>query len=198
MRDSGSESPRRNWPTCWKLTPAAPKPTSQGLPLRPSPKQNVAGSKLKGGTGEREMNPLESDEQHFRIITALAAMLAGCIVIGILTVALPAPQQMTGEIYVSALLLDRGSGIYPLTIQNLMWLMFFFGLGELWIRFRRADRELDQLLQGILPDDDTTMFRGKDLVPIYRSIMKAKRAPLLPPPATDSADRAAVSDQPFH
>lgn len=122
------------------------------------------------------MNPLESDEQHFRIITALAAMLVGCVVIGVLSVALPVPQQMTGEIYVSALLLDRGSGLYPLTIQNLMWLMFFFGLGELWIRFRRADRELDQLQQGILPDDDTTMFRGKDLVPIYRSIMKARRA----------------------
>ncbi len=122
------------------------------------------------------MNALEHDEQHFRIITALGAMLVGSAVIGILSLALSPPQPASGEIRLSALLLDRGSGLYPLTIQNLMWLMFSFGLGELWIRFRRANRELDQLERGILAEDDTTMFRAKDLIPVYRSIVKAKRA----------------------
>ena len=122
------------------------------------------------------MNPLEHDEEHFRIITALGGMLAGCAVIGLLSLVLPVPQETSGEIHVSALLLDRGSGIYPLTIQNLMWLMFFFGLGELWIRFGRANNELYQLQEGILPDDDITMFRPKDLIPIYRGVMKTRRA----------------------
>lgn len=121
------------------------------------------------------MNPLESEEHHFRIITALVALLGGCIWIGTLTLALPVPVPGTGETYLSALLLDRSSSTYPLTIQNSMWLMFFFGLGELWIRFHRAKNEVKQLGAEILSDDEAVMFRAKDLVPVYRSVTKSKR-----------------------
>ena len=122
------------------------------------------------------MNELESEEQHHRIIAGLAALLAAGVWIATLTLALAVPVPGSGEVYVSALLLDRGSGAYPLTIQNAMWLMFFFGLGELWLRFRRANEEMAQFGAGILPDDETTMFRAKDLVPVYRKAMNPKRA----------------------
>ena len=122
------------------------------------------------------MNPLEGDEQQYRVIVALAAVLAGCAFIGLLTFTLPWPEAGSGEIQASALLLDRASEIYPLTIQNAMWLMFFFGLGELWIRFHRATGEAEQFDKGLLPEDDSTMLRAKDLVPFYRNIMKVKQA----------------------
>ena len=40
------------------------------------------------------MNPLEGDEQQYRVIVALAAVLAGCAVIGVLTFALPWPEAV--------------------------------------------------------------------------------------------------------
>ena len=122
------------------------------------------------------MNPIETEEQHYRIITALFAVVAACIWIAALTLALPVPVTGSGEIYVSALLLDRGGSTYPLTIQNTMWLMFFFGLGELWVRFHRAKEESEQFGADILPDDETAMFRAKDLVPVYRRVTRSKRA----------------------
>lgn len=122
------------------------------------------------------MNPLESEEHYYRIVTALVAVLAGCIWIGTLTLALPLPDPGSGQIYVSAILLDRGNSIFPLTIQNSMWLMFFFGLGELWVRFHRANEESAQFGTTILPEDETAMFRAKDLVPIYRHVTRSKRA----------------------
>ena len=122
------------------------------------------------------MNRLEDGERSYRAITVLAALIVGCIVIGLLTLALPTPRVGTGDVYMSAVLLDRDSGIYPLTIQNVMWLMFFFGLGELWVRFNRATDETAQFGKSLLPEDDSTLLRAKDLVPMYKSIVRAKQS----------------------
>ena len=122
------------------------------------------------------MNRLEGDEQQYRITVALVAVLSGCGVIGFLTLVLPQPEIGSGHIHLSALLLDRASETYPLTIQNIMWIMFFFGLGELWIRFHRANAEAEQVEKGLLPEDDSTMLRPKDLRPIYRNVMQVKQA----------------------
>lgn len=125
-------------------------------------------------TASIAMNSLEINEQNQRVTTVLGSLVAGCALIGALTFALPAPASDAGRIYLSALLLDRGSSIYPLTIQNVMWLMFCFGLGELWVRFRRANAELEQLAKGILMEDQGTMYRAKDLIPVYRRVMRVK------------------------
>ncbi len=63
------------------------------------------------------------------------------------------------------LLLDRNSTVfdYPFTIQNLMWLIFFGALGETAIRHYRAGTESDQIGKRLLPEDDETMLRLKDL-----------------------------------
>lgn len=122
------------------------------------------------------MNPLEESEQQYRVVTALAALPAGCATIGLLTLALPMPEADAGGFSAAALLLDRGSGSYPLTIQNAMWLLFFFGLGELWVRSHRARRETEQFRKGLLPEDDSSMLRAKDLAPIYSSAVRSGRA----------------------
>ena len=89
------------------------------------------------------------------------------IVIAILSVSLPFEP---GEISAGSILLDLGSGLYPFTIQNVMWVLFFIGLGELIVRFERGRRELQQLQRGLLPEDERTMLRAQDLVSIYEQV----------------------------
>ena len=65
----------------------------------------------------------------------------------------------------AAFLLDRNSTVfdYPFTIQNLMWLIFFGALGEVGVRHQRARVEVLQLEENLLPEDDGTMLRLRDL-----------------------------------
>lgn len=122
------------------------------------------------------MNQLEADEQKYRVIIALVAIFVTIIFIGLFTVLLPAAETQSGEIRVGDVLFDRSSGIFPATLQNVMWLMFFLGLGEIWVRFTRSKRETEQLRMNILPEDDDAMLRAKDLVPIFRAINERKRS----------------------
>ena len=57
---------------------------------------------------------------------------------------------------VGAFLLDRHTENfpYPFTIQNVMWLMFSVGCGELWVRFSQSNLELEQASRKCLPEDD--------------------------------------------
>lgn len=119
------------------------------------------------------MNLVEDNERQYRLAAALAALPAGCAAVGLLTLALPMPEAQTGGFSAAALLLDRGNSAYPLTIQNAMWLLFFFGLGELGVRLRRARREEDQFGKGLLPEDESSMLRAKDLAPIYRGAVRS-------------------------
>ncbi len=59
---------------------------------------------------------------------------------------------------------------YPLTIQNFEHLLFFIGLGELFLRWRVAERELGFLKMGLLPEDDHTVLQAQDLSPIRRKV----------------------------
>ena len=132
-----------------------------------------------------KLNSLEDDERHYRVILALVAILAGCILIGALSFLLPEPPEDieagAGKIYFSAILLGMGGRagtLYPLTVQNIMWLMFCFALGELWVRFHRSNREIQQLTTNPLPaqDDSILLRQGKDLIPIYQWTTKDRRA----------------------
>jgi biopolymer transport protein ExbB/TolQ len=59
---------------------------------------------------------------------------------------------------------------YPFSIQNLMHLMFFVGLAELFIRWKTAAFEMKFLDQGYLPEDDESVLQVKDLGPIRRRV----------------------------
>jgi len=71
-------------------------------------------------------------------------------------------------------LLDRQTelGAYPFTIQNLMWIVFFIGLGELFLRYRDVSGESRQIQARLLPEDDSTMLRREDLKPVYKAIQE--------------------------
>ena len=59
---------------------------------------------------------------------------------------------------------------YPFTIQNFMHVLFFVGLGELFVRWRIAVREKNFLKQRYLPEDVETLLMAKDLGPIRRRV----------------------------
>lgn len=59
---------------------------------------------------------------------------------------------------------------YPFSIQNLMWVIFFVGLGELFVRYAGAVSEMQQIARQYLPEDERTMLRASDLGPIYKMV----------------------------
>ena len=122
------------------------------------------------------MSTLELQETTRRTVRVLAALLAGAGLIAVLSALLPVREAGSDRIFLSTVLLDRGSDIYPLTIQNVMWLTFFVGIAELWSRFTRVRAEVKQFKIGLLPEDTATILRSKDLIPIYRTVTKDRRA----------------------
>lgn len=59
---------------------------------------------------------------------------------------------------------------YPLTIQNLTYLIFAVGLGDLYVRWRTASSELEFLKMKLLPESDTAILQLKDLGPIRQKV----------------------------
>jgi biopolymer transport protein ExbB/TolQ len=68
---------------------------------------------------------------------------------------------------VAVILIDRERSTYPLTVQNLMWLVFAFGIGELIVRARDAAAERAELHRRYLPEDETTLLQAIELRRIY-------------------------------
>ncbi len=67
----------------------------------------------------------------------------------------------------AAILIDRERSTYPATVQNLMWLVFALGAGELVVRLRDARAERAQLRLGYLPEDETTILQAPELRSLY-------------------------------
>lgn len=81
--------------------------------------------------------------------------------------------SLTGGSYVASFLFDMAASEqahYPFTIQNLMWLMFFLGLGELTFRHNQARGFEHELAQKLLPEQDEVVLQSSDLGSIYRTV----------------------------
>lgn len=78
-----------------------------------------------------------------RVVAFVGALLSGIVWIAALSLILPAGMDSLA----ADLLLDRNTDSfpYPFTIQNLMWLVFFIGAGELAVRLAAGNGELAQL-----------------------------------------------------
>jgi len=102
-----------------------------------------------------------------RIITLIVSLLTAIVVIALLTKLLPPTA--------AAILLDIKRSTFPFTVQNIIWLAFFVGLGELSIRWRAGRLEASQIDRGYLPEDEETVLRpGEDLTPIYQKVRASK------------------------
>ena len=93
-----------------------------------------------------------------------ASLVAGIVVVALLSLALKGRSAV--------LLLDHPSAhfLYPFTIQNMMHLVFFIGLGELFVRWRVGSREEAFLHVKYLPEDDQTVLTTNDLGPIRKRV----------------------------
>ena len=95
------------------------------------------------------------------------SLLGGIVSIAIMSLIFAHPDSAAG-----AFLLDRHTENfpYPFTIQNVMWLMFWVGCGELWVRFNQAKLEMEQMAKRYLPEDDEVMLRARDLGSFYQKV----------------------------
>ena len=108
---------------------------------------------------------------HTRAVAWVGSFVGGLVWVGLLSVVLPAgADSSSGVAYAADLLVDRNAAIYPFTVQNVMWLVFFVAAGELVVRYLAGGDEADQLRLGLLPEDEETVLRQQDIGPIYRRV----------------------------
>lgn len=98
-----------------------------------------------------------------RLIMAGGSLVLALLFIAILSMTLEGSGLGT-------ILLDRKSASYPFTIQNTMWIMFFFGLGELITRLLSGIEQQGQMKKKFLPEDESTLLQGNDLGPIIKKL----------------------------
>ena len=118
-----------------------------------------------------------------RVATLLASLLAGGAFVALGTLVFGGSgNAMLAELHEVLFGGDGGRAAgdgkpalpvpYPFTIQNLMWLMFFVGCGEIWSRLRQTGREQAPMSDRLLPDDPELMLRASDLGPIYQRVQQ--------------------------
>ncbi|HUY27146.1 MAG TPA: MotA/TolQ/ExbB proton channel family protein [Candidatus Binataceae bacterium] len=93
----------------------------------------------------------------------------GIAVVWIIALTVIFPKNSTG----AEILIDHSRFShfpYPFTIQNLEHLIFFVGLGELFVRWRVATREHGFIAMRLLPEDQQTVLQPADLAPIRRRV----------------------------
>lgn len=68
------------------------------------------------------------------------------------------------------IIFDYGGDTYPFSIQNIMWIVFFIGFGELWYRVQLTSALGDELGNKLLPEDDHAVLTPKDLGEYFRKV----------------------------
>ena len=92
------------------------------------------------------------------------AYLATALTLGILAIALMSAYLPDD---IAVILLDVKSTTFPITVQTVMWIVFFGGLGELTVRLKDAAAEKAELSVGYLPEDERTILQSPDLRDLY-------------------------------
>jgi biopolymer transport protein ExbB/TolQ len=102
-----------------------------------------------------------------RQITIVISILTAIMVIAFLAKVLP--------VSAAAIMLDINRASWPFTVQNVLWIAFFIGLGELVLRWQAGRLEESQFERNYLPLDDETVLRpGDDITPIYQKVRSSK------------------------
>jgi len=102
-----------------------------------------------------------------RLVVLVVSLLTAILVIALMARVLPPTA--------AAIMLDLKRETWPFTIQNVLWLAFFAGLGELVVRWHHLRLEESQILRSYLPEDEETVLRpGADVTPIYQKVRSSK------------------------
>ena len=136
----------------------------------------------------------QSDEATPRLLVLCFSIVAGIAFVALLSFELPADSWW------ASVLTDRSSLklVYPFTIHNVMWILFFIGLGELLIRLLNASHDMSQVSRQMLPEDDETMLRAQDVAPICCEGQADNAPPRGIPAEADCARDLAVPVEPVH
>lgn len=106
-------------------------------------------------------------EAKLRMVTLAVSLAAAVLLIALLARTLPETA--------ASILLDINRSTWPFTVQNVLWLAFFAGLGEVFIRWRAGLIEENQFDREYLPVDDETVLRpGDDMTPIYQKVRSSR------------------------
>lgn len=135
-------------------------PVHQNPPAQPIEQRTPTGSPSHTAAQQLWAIP---DRRTVMLISVGAAMLF----IVILTVIFPKDSHG------AEILIDHSKYShfpYPFTIQNLEHILFFVGLGELFVRWRIASREHEFAAMHLLPEDQETVLTQTDLGPIRRRV----------------------------
>ena len=98
-----------------------------------------------------------------RATTAIISAAVGIFLIILLFLILPED--------LAQVMLDSSRETWPFTVQNVMWIVFTVGMGELFMRYRGAQEEERQIREAYLPEDDASLLRpGEDLNGIYQAV----------------------------
>lgn len=103
-----------------------------------------------------------------RVLVAAVFLGIGLASVIVMSVTLPD--------YLARVLLDKGGATYPYSVQNIMWLIFCVGLGELLLRCLEARAERKELNHQYLPEDETTVLIKQALPKIYKKVSLARGA----------------------
>ncbi len=122
----------------------------------------------------------EPEQPRFRRVFSHPVILVACLVAAVALIRL---FELVLPYTAADILLDRYRSTYPFTVQNVMWLVFALGIGELIVRARDAAAERAQLGLGYLPEDETTILQAPELRRIYAAARDATR------PGSPSRDR---------
>jgi len=103
-----------------------------------------------------------NNELQRRLFFGGLAIFASAALIVLLNV-IPMPYEL------AKCLVDKdGANVNYFAIQNIMWVMFFVGLSELFVRRASATFEAEALALKLLPEDEQTILNSADLVYYYK------------------------------
>ena len=121
-----------------------------------------------------------------RILIRVASIVAGLLTVVFFNIV---PLHFVG-IDISVIVVDWRTTVnadhsvtrenHWVSVQAFMWLAFFIGLGELWIRRCAVRSEAWLLKIGMLPEDERTMLTSEKLGPIYISARTTAPEAMLP------------------
>jgi len=100
-----------------------------------------------------------------RLILAIIMLIIGVIVI-MLIVNVPLSPE------IKKLLINYEEDYNPLNIQNIMWIFFFIGVGELLYRLVTGFSYKKGLEQSYLPEDEISLLTSNDTRDLYKKINK--------------------------
>lgn len=124
------------------------------------------------GTAHDQGAAVATDRPHLRRVFGHPVILITCLLGAVVLVwlfDLFLPDEA------AAILIDRGRPTFPLTVQNVMWLVFGLGIGELIVRARDAMAERAELRRRYLPEDETTVLQAPELRRIYATARQANQ-----------------------